>query len=137
MNEKKKTVQGNQDEKEKSRQLTPAEQRRLRAFEALSETMVGQGWRRTELTVGIVKANVFAVVLLIPLLTVLVFRLTGLPQTMRMAVLISASAPVGVNVAVYAQLHDLDYAYASETVVLSTLLSVLFQPLVLMLAAGF
>ena len=75
--------------------------------------------------------------LLLPLLTVLVFRLTGLPQTMRMAVLISASAPVGVNVAVYAQLHDLDYAYASETVVLSTLLSVLFQPLVLMLAAGF
>ncbi|MBO5496432.1 MAG: AEC family transporter [Oscillospiraceae bacterium] len=74
--------------------------------------------------------------LLIPLLTVVAFRLTGLPQTMRMAVLISASAPVGVNVAVYAQLHDLDYAYASETVVLSTLLSVVFQPLVLMLAAG-
>ena len=74
--------------------------------------------------------------LLIPLLTVLVFRLTGLPQTMRMAVLISASAPVGVNVAVYAQLHELDYAYASETVVLSTLLSLIFQPLVLMLAAG-
>ena len=44
------------------------------------------------------------------------------------------SAPVGVNVAVYAQLHGLDYAYASETVVLSTLLSVIFQPLVLMLA---
>ena len=66
----------------------------------------------------------------------LVFRLTGLPQTMCTAVLISASAPVGVNVAVYAQLHDLDYAYASETVVLSTLLSVVFQPLVLMLAAS-
>ncbi len=63
-------MQGTQDEKEKSRQLTPAEQRRLRAFEALSETMGAKGYRRVELTVGIVKANVFAVVLLIPLLIV-------------------------------------------------------------------
>lgn len=70
MNEKKKTVQGNQDEKEKSRQLSPAEERRLRAFEALSETMGAQGYRRVELTVGIVKANLFAVVLLIPLLII-------------------------------------------------------------------
>ncbi len=61
---------GGPDKREKERSLSPAEQRRLASFEALSETMVGQGWRRTELTVGIVKANVFAVVLLIPLLIV-------------------------------------------------------------------
>ena len=61
-------MQGNQDAKEKNRKLSPAEERRLRAFEELSETMIGQGYRRVELTVSIVKANVFAVVLLIPLL---------------------------------------------------------------------
>ena len=70
MNEKKKTVQGNQDKREKSRKLSPAEERRLRAFEALAESMGARGYRRVELTVGIVKANVFAVVLLIPLLIV-------------------------------------------------------------------
>ena len=60
----KKTVRGNTDEQEKNRKLSEAEQRRLRDFEALSETMLSQGWRRKELTVSIVKANIFAVVLL-------------------------------------------------------------------------
>ena len=64
----KKTVRGNTDEQEKNRKLSEAEQRRLRDFEALSETMLSQGWRRKELTVSIVKANIFAVALLIPLL---------------------------------------------------------------------
>lgn len=64
----KNSVSGNRDEKEKSRELTPAEERRLRRFEDLSDSLIGQGYRRVELTVSIVKANVFAVVLLIPLL---------------------------------------------------------------------
>ncbi len=70
MKEKKNTIQGNPDTKEKNRELSPAEKRRLAAFEALSEDMIARGYRRTELTVSIVKANVFAVLLLIPLLIV-------------------------------------------------------------------
>ena len=66
----KKTIQGNQDAKEKNRQLSAAEERRLRSFETLAAEMVQRGYRRAELTVSIVKANVFAVVLLIPLLIV-------------------------------------------------------------------
>ena len=66
----KKTDLGNRDEKEKARALTPAEQKRLAKFEALSAQMIEQGYRRVELTVGIVKANVFAIVLLIPLFIV-------------------------------------------------------------------
>ena len=58
---------GNQDQREKGRALTPAEQKRLDKFEALSAQMIEQGYRRVELTVSIVKANVFAIVLLIPL----------------------------------------------------------------------
>ena len=65
---KEKKIHGNTDEQEKNRKLSEAEQRRLRAFEALAGDLEGQGWRRTELTVSIVKANIFAVVLLIPLL---------------------------------------------------------------------
>ena len=69
MKEKKKAL-GNRDEKEKSRELSPAEERRLQRFEELSDHLIQQGCRRVELTVTIVKANVFAVVLLIPLLIV-------------------------------------------------------------------
>lgn len=58
---------GNQDEKEKSRKLTDTEQKRLARFESLSAELTGQGYTRTELTIGIVRANVFAVFLLIPL----------------------------------------------------------------------
>lgn len=64
------SVSGNGDEREKARKLSPSEQRRLQKFEALSETMREQGYSRVELTVSIVKANVFAVALLIPLLVV-------------------------------------------------------------------
>lgn len=60
--------QGNLDAREKSRQLSSDEERRLRAFESLSADMLARGYRREELTVSIVRANVFAVVLLIPLL---------------------------------------------------------------------
>ena len=49
------------DEKEKKRVLTEAEKRRLANYEKLSEEYEARGFRRTELTVGIVKANVFAI----------------------------------------------------------------------------
>lgn len=73
--------------------------------------------------------------LLIPGLTLALFRL--LPASLweaRLALLIAASAPVGANVAVYAQLNDLDYAYASKSVCLSTLFSIWTLPLVIALA---
>ena len=43
--------------------------------------------------------------------------------------------PVGSNVAVYAQLHNQDYPYAVETVVLSTLLSLATIPGIAYLAS--
>lgn len=66
MSQKEKNL-GNQDEKEKARKLSKAEQKRLEEFEALSRSMQAEGFRRVELTISIVKANIFAVVLLIPL----------------------------------------------------------------------
>ena len=65
-----KKMYGNQDEKEMARELSPAEQKRHAQFEALSERMVQEGYRRQELTVSIVKANMFAVLFLIPLFVV-------------------------------------------------------------------
>lgn len=56
-----------QFEKEKARKLSPAEQRRIERFDALSAELMEQGYEKHELTVGIVRANVVALVLAIPL----------------------------------------------------------------------
>ena len=80
-------------------------------------------------------ANAAVRLLLIPGLTLAMFGL--LPASLweaRLALLIAASAPVGANVAVYAQLNPLDYTYASKSVCLSTLLSIGTLPLVIALA---
>lgn len=58
---------GNQDEREKARTLSPAEKKRQEKFDSLSAELIQQGYSRVDLTVSIVKANIFAVLLLIPL----------------------------------------------------------------------
>lgn len=72
--------------------------------------------------------------LLIPLATLLVLVLVPVSTDIRMIVLLGAAAPVGSNVAVYAQLYDNDYPYACQTVALSTVFSILTMPLVMQLA---
>lgn len=54
-----------------------------------------------------------------------------------MALLLVAAAPVGSNVAVYAQKLDLDYTYAVQTVCISTILSIISMPLLIGLAQSF
>ena len=63
----------NAKDKEKARKLSPAEQKRLARFEAEAEKLTKQGYKRRELTVGIVWANVFAFILGIPVLAVSLF----------------------------------------------------------------
>ena len=73
--------------------------------------------------------------LVIPAISLLVLSL--LPpsmQEMKTVLLIVAACPVGSNVAVYAQLHNKDYPYAVETVVISTILSILTIPFMLYLS---
>lgn len=60
------TKYGNDDKKEKNRKLSADEQLRLQQFEALAQNMQEKGYRRTDLTVSIIKANIFSVILLIP-----------------------------------------------------------------------
>ena len=54
------------DKKEQERPLSPAEERRLAGFEAAAAELAARGYRRTDLTVGIAKANLIAVLLTIP-----------------------------------------------------------------------
>lgn len=67
--------------------------------------------------------------ILIPVLSALLLSL--LPEAfhdMKTALFLAAACPVGSNVAVYAQLHGKDSGYAAETVVISTLFSLLTIP---------
>jgi hypothetical protein len=52
---------------EKEKKLTEAEQKRAERFARISEEMAQQGYTRHDLTIGMGKANLFAVLLLIPL----------------------------------------------------------------------
>ena len=73
--------------------------------------------------------------LLIPLATLAVFCLVPAQfHDMKLAILIGMICPVGSNVAVYAQLHGKDFRYAVETVIISTIFSILTMPLVVYLA---
>ena len=73
--------------------------------------------------------------LVIPAISILLLML--LPSSMRemkTVLLIAAACPVGSNVAVYAQLHGKDYPYAVETVVISTVFSILTLPFIIWLS---
>lgn len=68
---------------------------------------------------------------LIPVITMAMLMLSPTDTTIRLAVLAAACAPVGSNVAVYAQVYGEDYPYACQTVAMSTLFSIISRPVVL------
>lgn len=73
--------------------------------------------------------------LVIPALAILL--LWPLPASMldmKIALFIAAACPVGSNIAVYAQLHNQDYAYSVETVIISTILAIVTMPIMVSLA---
>ena len=73
--------------------------------------------------------------ILIPLLTMLLLSL--LPNqylTIKMAIMIVAAAPIGSNVAIFAQLYDKNYTQAVKDVCFSTICCIVTIPLVVGLA---
>ena len=72
---------------------------------------------------------------LIPLMSIALLSLfSGVSVSLRYALLIAACAPIGANVAVYAQRLNGNYTYAVQLVCLSTLLSIITMPLIMGLA---
>lgn len=70
---------------------------------------------------------------LVPLVTAAILWLVPAGSAIRLAVLAAACAPVGSNVAVYAQVYGEDYPYACQTVAMSTLFSIVTMPFILTL----
>ena len=72
---------------------------------------------------------------LVPVITILVTML--LPKAYRsvyMPILLASFTPIGVNISIYAQQYDQDYAYSVVLVCVSTILSIATVPLVYSLA---
>lgn len=73
--------------------------------------------------------------LVVPVVTLLAFCFVPAEyRSICMALLLAACAPVGSNVAIYAQKLQLDYPYATRTVCLSTILSIVTMPVMYTLA---
>ncbi len=100
--------------------------------------VMGAYLAQTNLSTLLTRPSLYAVsavrMLLIPALTLLILWKMPLDISVRQALLICSACPVGANVAVYAQLNDLDSGYAVQTVIHSTVLCILTIPLVMLLA---
>ncbi len=80
-------------------------------------------------------ACAFVRLIFIPVFTVFVLWLVPREYNlMKLAILTAASAPVGSNVAIFAQLFDKDYTRAVKDVCLSTLLCIVTIPLIIAFA---
>ncbi|MEG1434821.1 MAG: DUF3267 domain-containing protein [Gordonibacter sp.] len=62
----------NDTQKGEARKLTKAERERKAAYEALEENLGKQGYRKHDLTIGVVQANLYAIGLALPVVAVLV-----------------------------------------------------------------
>ncbi len=72
--------------------------------------------------------------IIIPIATIFVLKLfLSDYENISRALLISASASIGTNVAIYAQRLNLDYRYAARIVCLSTILSIVTMPVIMII----
>ncbi|MBR5340568.1 MAG: AEC family transporter [Erysipelotrichaceae bacterium] len=74
--------------------------------------------------------------IIVPLVIMCVFKFLPLGNTtIKMAILLAAACPCGSNVAIFAQQFNKDYKKGVEYVCISTLLSIVTLPLVILLAS--
>lgn len=73
--------------------------------------------------------------LLIPAITMAMLTILPVSTLIKMTVLIAAAAPVGANVAIFAQLYGQDYTYGAKLVCNSTILSIVTMPVLVAVAS--
>lgn len=78
----------------------------------------------------------FLKLLALPALLLLIFRLCGITGTLLTSCMISASAPTANNTVMFAAKYGRDTGFASKTVAVITLLSVLTMPAMIALSAA-
>lgn len=102
--------------------------------------MMTAGYYLTHVNPGemIRRKSVYAVIvvrlLIIPLLTMLLFRLIPAEPNVLLASAMVTLCPTGSVIATYAHLYEMDYAYAVETFIATTLASIITAPLLVFAA---
>lgn len=116
---------------EKNRKLSAKEQKRLSVFEETCEKLSREGYKKTNLTIGIVKANLFAFLLAIPVIAigVLLFAwrnpislLTPTPHgsllfiVLFFALIVAHELIHGLTWSIYAEHHfkDIEFGFMKE-----------------------
>ena len=59
--------------KESKRNLSPKESERKAQFDVVCKTIEKEGYTKTDLTVGIIQANIFAIILMMPFAGIVIF----------------------------------------------------------------
>lgn len=77
----------------------------------------------------------FLRLIVIPVIMLVVFKLIGIEGNMRLALTISASAPIATNTAMYAAKYDNDTALSSELVGQTSIFSIITMPIIVALAS--
>ena len=105
-------------QQEKNRKLSEKEQRRLAAFEATCEQYLQQGYKKTDLTIGIVRANLVVLLIAIPVvaLGVLLFMWKNstaahLPDPQRAILLLVL---IVVLIVVHELIHGITWSMFTE-----------------------
>ena len=116
---------------EKNRKLSPKEQKRLNVFEETCERLSEEGYKKTDLTISIVKANLFVFLLAIPVVAIgmLLFAwknpislLTPTPQgsllfvVLFLALIVAHELIHGLTWSLYAEHHfkDIEFGFMKE-----------------------
>ena len=79
----------------------------------------------------------FLRLLLIPLISIFVVKVIGIDPTIGKTVLICAACPVATVTSLFAAKYDLDSVYASEVVAISTIMSIVTIPLIIIISTYF
>jgi len=103
----------------------------------LAMIVMGSYLAKTDFKKALSSVGVYMVsalrLLVIPVICVFLARLLPIPEVVARALLISSACPVAAVGTLLAGKYDLDASYSAETVAVSTLLSIITIPIVLML----
>lgn len=93
----------------------------------------------TDLKTIFTDKNIYVVALIklitIPMIMLVAFKLLNIPQTLAMAITVSASAPCANNTVILAGKYGLDTGVASKTVALVSFFSIITMPVMIAIAA--
>lgn len=91
----------------KERELTPAEKKRKADFEIICEEMAQKGYSKKDLTVGVLKANIMALIIMLPFMAVMALIYDAFNNTTEMVISLKHSILLLLILLCLVVLHEL------------------------------